>query len=170
MELELTRNVYERNLTHKQIDAIREGQVQRERMELYISGITRNIPSNTYKDLYIYSKPGLGKTHSVKEYISNDNVKNVSISGDTSMFAFGIQLAVIGYIYRNEQKVIIHIDDCDKLFSTEETINIMKKVLDKGPEPGSVPRDTPRNWPSRHRSRTAHAPRPAGRTSHSPRG
>jgi hypothetical protein len=131
MELELTRNVFERNLTHKQNDAIRQGQLQRERMELYISGITRNIPGNTYQDLYIYSKPGLGKTHSVKKYISNDNVKNVSISGDTSMFAFGIQLAVIGYIYRNEQKVIIHIDDCDKLFSTEETINIMKKVLDK---------------------------------------
>lgn len=131
MELEITKNVYESSLTRKQIDAIREGQVQRERMELYISGITRNIPGNTYKDLYIYSKPGLGKTHSVKKYISNDNVKNVSISGDTSMFAFGIQLAVIGYIYRYEKKVIIHIDDCDKLFSTEETINIMKKVLDK---------------------------------------
>ena len=89
MKLEIRRNLYESILTRKQIDAIREGQIQRERMELYISGITRNIPGNTYKDLYIYSKPGLGKTHTVKKYISNDNVKNVSISGDTSMFAFG---------------------------------------------------------------------------------
>jgi hypothetical protein len=46
------------------------------------------------------------------------------------MFAFGLSLAVIRFLIPSDQKIVIHVDDCEVLFENTNNVNIMKKVLD----------------------------------------
>ena len=51
------------------------------------------------------------------------------VSGNISMFAFGMSLACIRYQY-GDKAVVILVDDCDEIFKTALNVNIMKNVLD----------------------------------------
>jgi hypothetical protein len=48
------------------------------------------------------------------------------------MFAFAVELAIIKYL-KPKDKVVIVIDDCDKLLSSAEEINVMKKLFEGKP-------------------------------------
>lgn len=77
---------------------------------------------------YIYSPPGLGKTYTVQRELQKSRVKHFTISGNISMFAFGIGLAVARYKYPKDTLVFV-VDDCDEIFKDDKNINIMKNVL-----------------------------------------
>ena len=78
---------------------------------------------------YIYSPPGLGKTFTVEKQLNISGMQNYTISGNVSMFAFGISLAVIRYNSMNDKPIIIVVDDCDEILKNETNINIMKNIL-----------------------------------------
>jgi hypothetical protein len=108
--------------------SVKKGQLVRKRL---VKVVERAITSSTdaaYPHTYIYSAPGLGKTHTVNNFLKNNDVLYFELSGAVSLFAFGVSLATIRYNYPNE-KVVISVDDCDGIFKTEENINIMKNVL-----------------------------------------
>jgi hypothetical protein len=46
------------------------------------------------------------------------------------MYAFGVSLAVVGYMTPSDKKIVIHVDDCETLFENSNNVNVMKKVLD----------------------------------------
>jgi hypothetical protein len=111
-----------------QLSAILEGQQQRLRLK---SNIERAVTSKlgvSYPHTYIYSPPGLGKTYSVQKELENFGVKTIEVNGAQSMYAFGINLAMIKHLIPSE-KVVVIVDDCDTIFKNEENINIMKNVL-----------------------------------------
>jgi len=118
------------NFSMQQLDAIKIGKQKRERMILLVSNITQLHQVEKYSNLYIYSPPGLGKTFTVTEYLNNSQLQYFPVSGNTSMFAFGIQLAVINYLNPDRLPVIIYVDDCDEIFKNDQNCNAMKKVLD----------------------------------------
>jgi len=122
-------NVYDL-MSQKQLEAIEQGKIQNERMRLLIDKATQSSIDRKYKDYYIYSPPGLGKTFTVQEFLSKSEISFYPISGNISMFAFGLSLAVIRFLVPPEQKVVIHVDDCEVLFENTNNVNIMKKVLD----------------------------------------
>jgi len=113
-----------------QLDALKNGRMKRERMRLLIENITQLHQSEKYSNLYIYSPPGLGKTYTVTKYLDESNISYCPVSGNTSLFAFGIQLAVINYRNQEMLPMIVYVDDCDEIFKNEQNCNTMKKVLD----------------------------------------
>ena len=128
-ELLTKKNVYDL-MSCKQLEAIEQGKIQNEWMKLLIEKATKPCIERKHKDYYIYSPPGLGKTFTVQEFLSKSEISFYPISGNISMFAFGLSLAVIRFLVPPEQKVVIHVDDCEVLFENTNNVNIMKKVLD----------------------------------------
>lgn len=128
METVVVKNVMD--FSFKQLEAIENGRRKRQRMMLLVSNITELHQHEKYSNLYIYSPPGLGKTFTVNEFLENSELIHFPVSGNTSMFAFGIQLAVINYENFERVPVIIHVDDCDEIFKNDQNCNTMKKVLD----------------------------------------
>lgn len=86
--------------------------------------------SATSRPTYIYSPAGLGKTFTVNEAIKKSKVAHFNISGNISMFAFGVQLATIAYMDKKSKRIVINIDDCDEILKNEQNINILKNMLE----------------------------------------
>lgn len=106
------------------------GKELRARFINQIKRITKSKKDGKYCHGYIYSPPGIGKTYTIKKLLSEAGVNSINITGNVSMFAFGIQLAVISHHNPERERVVVFVDDCDSLFSTEENCNAMKNVLD----------------------------------------
>jgi len=115
----------------RQIESMKNARLKRERMKLLVSNLTQLNQDEKYSNVYIYSPPGLGKTHTVNESLRISDLIYFLVSGNTSMFAFGIQLAVINYLNPEMKPVVIYVDDCDEIFKNDQNCNTMKKVLDR---------------------------------------
>lgn len=98
-------------------------------IERVSSTVTMNT-SNKYRHLYIYSPPGLGKTFTVREMLGQLRIHHIELTGNTSIYAFGIMLAVVQYNNPDLLPLIIFVDDSDELFRTEASCNTMKNALD----------------------------------------
>ena len=108
--------------------SLNKGKAFRKRLLQVVQRALSSSQDAAYPHTYIYSPPGLGKTHSVNNYLKKNNSLHFELSGAVSMFAFGVALATIRYNYPIE-KIIISVDDCDGIFESEENLNIMKNVL-----------------------------------------
>jgi hypothetical protein len=108
--------------------SLNKGKAVRKRLLQVVQRALSSSQDAAYPHTYIYSPPGLGKTHSVNNYLKKNNSLHFELSGAVSMFAFGVALATIRYNYPIE-KIIISVDDCDGIFKSEENLNIMKNVL-----------------------------------------
>lgn len=117
------------NLNLEQQAALQAGAKVRTRMEQIVSrGINTPFDSK-FPHTYLYSLPGYGKTHTVEKLLNESNIQYLTVSGSTSMFAFGVQLAVINHLVPKDEKIVIAVDDCDGILKNEENCNIMKNVL-----------------------------------------
>jgi hypothetical protein len=85
--------------------------------------------NSKFPHTYIYSPPGLGKTFSVERAVKETGIDYEVISGNQSMFAFGVKLAVINNIVPKDKPFVIIVDDCDEILKNEQNVNIMKNVL-----------------------------------------
>jgi hypothetical protein len=111
-------------------ESLARGTNKRERMIRLIENLTQFHQKEKFPHLYIYSPPGLGKTHTVNQFLKESELPYFVVSGNTSMFAFGIQLAVINHQNIDNSNIIIYVDDCDEIFKNEQNCNTMKNVLD----------------------------------------
>ena len=113
-----------------QTEALERGRLNRERLQQMVEKISLTKEGDKYPHTYFFSPSGLGKTFAVKNHLTKSDTKYIQVSGNVSMFAFGIQLAVINYLNPLKEIVLIFVDDCDELFKTELNCNTMKNVLD----------------------------------------
>lgn len=113
-----------------QNEALRLGRIQRARFIQTITRLTNSKSKEKLPHTYIFSPPGLGKTYTCLENFKGTNTKFVQISGNISMFMFGIQLAVVDSANVKKENIIIYVDDCDVIFANEANCNTMKNVLD----------------------------------------
>ena len=109
--------------------ALEKGKAQRNRLVRIVRKTVNASPTATYPHTYIYSPPGLGKTHTVNQALKESGVNYVELSGAVSMFSFGVALAFFNFMAPKGTKTIISVDDCDGILKNEENINIMKNVL-----------------------------------------
>jgi len=115
---------------HSQLEALEKGKTHRQRLIQLVTRISLSSEGEKYPHNYIFSPPGLGKTFTVMNHLKDSGVRFIQVSGNVSMFAFGIQLAVINYYNPSREKVVIFVDDCDEIFKTDANCNTMKNVLD----------------------------------------
>jgi hypothetical protein len=118
-------------LSSKQKSAIEAGKIKRNRL----IRATKQAASQVNFDekpihYYIYGPSGIGKTFQTEKAVKETGVITHTISGNVSMMALGINLAVIKYLNPNN-KVVIIIDDCDEILKDTANINQFKGILDK---------------------------------------
>jgi hypothetical protein len=122
METELT-------LDLPQLLALEKGMTIRNRFLQRVSNIGCNSMNTKYPHSYFYSPPGTGKTYSIINHLEKNNHKYVVVSGNVSMYAFMVSLCVVYFLNKEREDIIIVIDDCDEILSTEANCNIMKNAL-----------------------------------------
>lgn len=115
-------------MTQQQQQYLKLGQQERRRLYYIGQQIASTNFFGKYPHHYIYSEPGLGKTHTVNEALSQSSNPHIEIGSNPSMFALGLTLAVAAYKHQKEQ-IIVSIDDCNEVLRTPNNINIMKNVL-----------------------------------------
>ena len=111
------------------IQFLEMGAKNRKRLSILGSKISNFNTNDEYNHSYIYSVPGLGKTHTVNDAMSQNNVNYVTISGNVSMFAFGVQLALINYMCP-DKTTVVSVDDCNEILKDTSNINIIKNILE----------------------------------------
>jgi hypothetical protein len=77
---------------------------------------------------YIYGPSGIGKTWWASKSVKESGVIHRTVSGNVSMFAFGIDLAVTKFMFP-DQRVVVIVDDCDEILKDAKSINQMKELL-----------------------------------------
>lgn len=122
-------------LSTKQKMAIESGRGKRNRL----ISITQRVAKKTNQDstdgkkrhTYIYGPSGIGKTYNMEHAIDVSGVKHFTISGNVSMWAFGVQLACIAVTLKKDEKVVVIVDDCDELLKDGQSVNQLKELLEK---------------------------------------
>ena len=117
-------------LEANQMQALEKGMQIRNRFNQMIKNLCNQKKFSRYVDFYFFSPPGTGKSYSIKYHLSNSAIKHFIVSGNVSMYAFGVSLCVINFLNKLAEHIIIVVDDCDEIFATEASCNTMKNVLD----------------------------------------
>lgn len=112
-----------------QKQAIERGALKRKRLIRIAAKAANPSDKAKFPHTYIFSPPGLGKTYTVNQAIKLTGISFHEISGNISMFAFGVALSVINYLDKDSDKIVINVDDCDEILKNETNCNIMKNVL-----------------------------------------
>lgn len=112
-----------------QTQAIENGASKRNRLKKLAEKAAYSSIDASYPHTYIFSPPGLGKTFTVNKSLEEAGIEHYTISGNISMFSFGISLAVINHSIPKNEVVVIVVDDCDEILKNAANINIMKNVL-----------------------------------------
>lgn len=112
-----------------QKESYKRGVANRQRLIQTVKRISPANTGNKYRHTYLFSPAGLGKSFSVLKHLEENKIDHRVVSGNFSMFAFGIQLAVISYTNPKRKPLVIFVDDCDELFRTEANCNTMKNAM-----------------------------------------
>lgn len=119
-------------LSSKHKASIEAGRVKRNRLIRAAKMAASNIKNDdgTPIHYYIYGPSGIGKTWWSEKAVKDSGVVHTTISGNTSMMAFAVNLAVVKYMFP-DQPVVVIIDDCDEILKDSQSINQMKELLGK---------------------------------------
>lgn len=98
-----------------------------------------------YPHKFVYGLPGIGKSYEITNHLETSGARYLMITGNVSMFAFGVQLAVINYSNKDQEKVIVFCDDVDTLVSTESSCNQLKSAL-HGPRKFNYEKSLQSQW------------------------
>ena len=94
--------------------------------------IQRAIAKSSKRDFYIYSPPGLGKTFTTEQEFNKQNIVPHLIEGNTSLWGFTVDLAMIMMLRDPKKHIYLFIDDCDNLLLHKDSVNTLKIALAKG--------------------------------------
>lgn len=110
-------------------EALDLGGQNRLRFLQVVSKLPQIKVNGDYSHKFIFGFPGIGKSYEITKHLETSGVKYLMVTGNVSMFAFGVQLAVINYLNPNQERVIVFCDDVDTLVSTEASCNMLKSAL-----------------------------------------
>lgn len=96
-----------------------------------LSEIERTLDGeSTKRHIYVYSPPGIGKSHFLTQLLEGKDIPHFKINGAISLASFGIGLAVLRYQNQNKEKILVVVDDCESLFGDNDFANTVKNVLE----------------------------------------
>lgn len=116
-------------LSEKQELFIEQGKLNRNRLK---QSIERAVNRTTKRDFYIFSPPGLGKTHTTEQVFDKHGITPIRIQGNNSLFGFVVDMAMIQTNRDPKQHLYLFIDDCDNLLLHQDSVNTLKIALQNG--------------------------------------
>lgn len=128
-------------------EALDLGGQNRLRFLQIVSKLQQLRDNDNYPHKFIYGYPGIGKTFEIHKHLDSSGLNYVMLTGNLSMFALGVQLAVINYLNPNQERVIVFCDDVDTLVATESSCNQLKSAL-HGPRKFTYEKSLQSQWSS----------------------
>ena len=125
--------------------ALENGMKNRTRFLQLVEKIPHIKEEDKYPHKFVYGFPGIGKSYEISRQLEKSRVRYVMVTGNVSMFAFGIQLAVINFLNPRQERVIVFCDDVDTLVATETSCNILKSAL-HGPKVFTYEKSLQSQW------------------------
>ncbi len=128
-------------------EALDLGGQNRLRFLQIVSKLQQLRDDDNYPHKFIYGYPGIGKSYEITKHLETSGVKYLMVTGNVSMFAFGVQLAVINYSNPSQERIIVFCDDVDTLVATEASCNQLKSAL-HGPRKFTYEKSLQSQWSS----------------------
>jgi hypothetical protein len=118
--------------TSKMNALVDEGKIKTEQLKTLVEvalGV-KKLEIRPYRHTYIQSPPGAGKTFTVLTTALENNIKLEQVRGFQTLPDFVAKMCKVAYV-ANGKPVTVWIDDCDSLFYSQDSINVMKNMLDQ---------------------------------------
>lgn len=141
MERMIKTNVF--GVTKEQ--AFQRGMQNRGRFLQIVDKLATIRNEDKYPHNFIYGYPGIGKSYEIRNRLVDAGTKHVMVTGNVSMFAFGVQLAVINFLNPNQERIIVFCDDVDTLVANETSCNMLKSAL-HGPKVFTYEKSLQSQW------------------------
>ena len=110
-------------------EALEKGSQNRLRFLQVVSKLPQIKSDDKYPHKFVFGYPGIGKSYEISNHLETSGARFLMVTGNVSMFAFGIQLAVINFLNPDQERLIIFCDDVDALVATEASCNQLKSAL-----------------------------------------
>jgi hypothetical protein len=100
----------------------------------FVADLEDAMLRNNFGDHYMFSsKPGTGKTETVKRIAQKHGINLVRFDGSIGLFAFCADVAtVLMNAPQDDSKIYCIFDDCDSLFEKGDNLNTIKGLFDAG--------------------------------------
>jgi len=112
-----------------QEEALVKGRQNRTRFLQVVEKLSQIRNEDKYPHKFVFGFPGIGKSYEITKHLNESGTRYLMVTGNISMFAIGVQLAVINYLNPNQERIIVYCDDVDTLVSTESSCNQLKSAL-----------------------------------------
>jgi hypothetical protein len=112
-----------------QEEALVKGRQNRTRFLQVVEKLPQIRNEDKYPHKFVFGFPGIGKSYEITNHLNKSGTRYLMVTGNVSMFAFGVQLAVINFLNPNQERIIVFCDDVDTLVSTEASCNQLKSAL-----------------------------------------
>jgi len=112
-----------------QEEALVKGRQNRTRFLQVVEKLPQIRNEDKYPHKFVFGFPGIGKSYEITKHLNESGTRYLMVTGNVSMFAFGVQLAVINYLNPNQERIIVFCDDVDTLVSNESSCNLLKSAL-----------------------------------------
>ena len=112
-----------------QNEALEKGSQNRTRFRQVVEKLPQIRNEDKYPHKFVFGFPGIGKSYEITKHLNESGTRYLMVTGNVSMFAFGVQLAVINFSNPTQERLIVFCDDVDTLVSTEASCNQLKAAL-----------------------------------------
>ena len=112
-----------------QNEALEKGRQNRTRFLQVVEKLPQIRNEDKYPHKFVFGFPGIGKSYEITKHLNESGTRYLMVTGNVSMFAFGVQLAVINFSNPSQERLIVFCDDVDTLVSTEASCNQLKSAL-----------------------------------------
>jgi hypothetical protein len=110
-------------------EALEKGRQNRTRFLQVVEKLPQIRNEDKYPHKFVFGFPGIGKSYEITNHLESSGTKYLMVTGNVSMFAFGVQLAVINFSNPSQERLIVFCDDVDTLVASEASCNQLKSAL-----------------------------------------
>jgi hypothetical protein len=128
-----------------QNEALEKGRQNRTRFLQVVEKLPQIRNEDKYPHKFVFGFPGIGKSYEITNHLNESGTRYLMVTGNVSMFAFGVQLAVINFSNPSQERLIVFCDDVDTLVSTEASCNQLKSAL-HGPKMFTYEKSLQSQW------------------------
>ena len=126
-------------------EALEKGRQNRTRFLQVVEKLPQIRNEDKYPHKFVFGFPGIGKSYEITKHLNESGTRYLMVTGNVSMFAFGVSLAVINFSNPSQERLIVFCDDVDTLVSTEASCNQLKSAL-HGPKMFTYEKSLQSQW------------------------